>query len=54
MAGGAIDVADLGEAIVIVPAARGGLRRLLLEAVEDAGGYEVLAGRAAAADPDLA
>ncbi|MBW3546788.1 MAG: AbrB/MazE/SpoVT family DNA-binding domain-containing protein [Actinobacteria bacterium] len=52
--GGAVEIADLGDALVIVPAGRGGLRALLLEAVEAAGGYEALAANVAADDPDLA
>ena len=52
--GGAVEIADLGDALVIVPAGRGGLRTLLLEAVEAAGGYEALAANVAADDPDLA
>ena len=52
--GGAVDVADLGEAIIIVPAGRGGLRGVLAAAVADAGGYVALAARVADEDPDLA
>jgi AbrB family looped-hinge helix DNA binding protein len=52
--GGSVDVADLGEALVIVPAARGGLRGLLAEAIEQAGGYDTLASKVANDDPDLA
>jgi bifunctional DNA-binding transcriptional regulator/antitoxin component of YhaV-PrlF toxin-antitoxin module len=52
--GGAVEVVDLGEALVITPVDRGGVRRMLREAVEGAGGYAELAGRVAADDPDLA
>lgn len=52
--GGAVEVADLGNALLIVPAGRGGLRALVLEAVAEAGGYTELAARVAAEDPDLA
>ncbi len=52
--GGAVEIADLGDALVIVPAGRGGLRALLLEAVEAAGGYGALVAKVAADDPDLA
>ena len=52
--GGAVEIADLGDALVIVPAGRGGLRALLFEAVEAAGGYGALAAKVAAAEPDLA
>ncbi len=49
-----MEIADLGDALVIVPAGGGGLRTLLLEAVEAAGGYGALAAKVAADDPDLA
>jgi AbrB family looped-hinge helix DNA binding protein len=52
--GGSVEVADLGEVLIIVPAGRGGLRELLRNAVEEAGGYAELAGRVAADEPDLA
>jgi bifunctional DNA-binding transcriptional regulator/antitoxin component of YhaV-PrlF toxin-antitoxin module len=52
--GGSVDVADLGEAILIVPSARGGLQKMLREAIEESGGYASLAAHAAASDPDLA
>lgn len=54
MEGGAVEVADLGSALVIVPAGRGGLRSLLRDAVIEAGGYETLARNVASDDPDLA
>ena len=52
--GGAVEVADLGDALVIVPAGRKGLRAMLLDAVHEAGGYEALAGEVASDEPDLA
>lgn len=52
--GGAVDIADLGDALVIVPAGRGGLRALLSAAVEKAGGYSALADAVTADEPDLA
>ncbi len=52
--GGAVEVADLGDALVIVPAGRGGLRALLRDALADSGGYGELASRVAAEGPDLA
>lgn len=52
--GGAVEVADLGDALLIVPAGRGGLRAILGEALDQAGGYATLAGKIAAAEPDLA
>jgi len=51
--GGTIEVADLGDALVIVPAGRGGLRSVVSAAIDDAGGYEALAEKAASDDPDL-
>ena len=52
--GGSVEVADLGDALLIVPAGRGGLRSLLREAILEAGGYSKLASQVAAEDPDLA
>jgi AbrB family looped-hinge helix DNA binding protein len=52
--GGSVEVADLGEALLIVPAGRDGLRSLLRAAIEGAGGYATLARRAADEDADLA
>jgi AbrB family looped-hinge helix DNA binding protein len=52
--GGSVEVADLGEALVIVPAGRGGLRALLSHAIDEAGGYANLASRVASDEPDLA
>lgn len=52
--GGSVEVVDLGEALMIVPAGRGGLRAILRDAVEEAGGYGDLAGRVAADETDLA
>jgi AbrB family looped-hinge helix DNA binding protein len=51
--GGSVDVADLGDALVIVPANSGGLRGLLADAIEHAGGYTTLATKVADDDPDL-
>jgi len=53
-AGGSVEVADLGDALLIVPAGRGGLRTMLREAIEEAGGYSKLARRVAADYPNLA
>jgi len=47
-------VVDLGTALVIVPAGREGLRTMLRDAINDAGGYQGLAEAAASDDPDLA
>jgi AbrB family looped-hinge helix DNA binding protein len=52
--GGTIEVADLGDALLIVPAGRGGLRAMVRAAINDAGGYETLAAKVAAEEPDLA
>jgi AbrB family looped-hinge helix DNA binding protein len=52
--GGSVEVADLGDALLIVPAGRGGLRALLRDAINEAGGYAKLAAQVAADDPDLA
>ncbi len=52
--GGSVEVADLGEALLIVPAGRGGLRALLRDAIEEAGGYAKLASEVARDEPELA
>ena len=52
--GGSVEVADLGAALIIVPAGRGGLRSMLAAAIEEAGGYPTLARRVADEEPDLA
>src|SRR3546814_17905914 len=52
--GGAVEVADLGDALVIVPAGRGGLRGLVGAAIDEAGGYASLSAQAASEAPDLA
>lgn len=52
--GGTVDIVDLGEALVIVPAEGGGLRSLVAQAVVQAGGYASLAASVAADDPELA
>lgn len=52
--GGTVEIADLGNALLIVPAGRGGLRNLLRDSIDDAGGYAKLAAEVAADEPDLA
>jgi bifunctional DNA-binding transcriptional regulator/antitoxin component of YhaV-PrlF toxin-antitoxin module len=52
--GGSVEIADLGHALLVVPAGRGGLRALLRTAIEDAGGYAKLAQASASDEPDLA
>lgn len=49
-----MEVADLGHALLIVPSGRRGLRSLLQQAIEDAGGYAELAAAVAEDEPDLA
>ena len=51
--GGAVEIADLGSALVVVPAGRGGLRSVIRESVEEAGGYSSLVSLVAADEPDL-
>ena len=51
--GGTVEIADLGDSLLIVPAGRGGLRALLRAAIDDAGGYAKLAKAAAADEPEL-
>ena len=53
-AGGTVEIADLGDAVVVVPTGREGLRSMLSQALDDAGGYEPLAHRVAASELDLA
>jgi len=52
-AGGAVEIADLGNALVIVPAGRGGLRSIVREAVHDAGGYSELVSTVIEDEPEL-
>jgi AbrB family looped-hinge helix DNA binding protein len=52
--GGSVEVADLGDALIVVPAGRGGLRGLVRAAIDEAGGYTSLVARIADEDPDLA
>lgn len=52
--GGAVEIADLGSALVIVPAGRGGLKSIVRSAVDEAGGYETLVAAVADDETDLA
>ncbi|MBF6557161.1 MAG: AbrB/MazE/SpoVT family DNA-binding domain-containing protein [Acidimicrobiales bacterium] len=52
--GGTVEVADLGDALLIVPSGQGGLRALLEDSILEAGGYGQLAADVAADEPDLA
>ena len=51
---GSVEIADLGDELLVVPAGRGGLRALPHRAIEEAGGYARLAADVAADDPELA
>jgi len=52
--GGSVEIADLGDSLVIVPAGGGGLRAMLGRAVDEAGGYAALARGVGQAEPELA
>lgn len=52
--GGAVEVADLDDVLIITPAGRNGLRGLLRATIDEVGGYASLAERVAEDDPDLA
>ena len=52
--GGTVEVADLGNALLIVPAGRGGLRALLRASIDEAGGYAKLVRAVAVEESDLA
>jgi AbrB family looped-hinge helix DNA binding protein len=52
--GGTVEVADLGDALVIAPAMGGGLRAKLRASIDEAGGYAALAAGVGEDDPDLA
>lgn len=51
--GGAVEIADLGNALVIVPAGRGGLHSIVRTAVNDAGGYSALVATVTQNEPEL-
>ena len=51
--GGTVEIADLGDSLLIVPVGRGGLKALLRAAIDESGGYARLAKRAAVDEPDL-
>ncbi len=52
--GGTVEVADLGDAVLVVPAGNGGLRAMLGNAISEAGGYDALVERVVNEEPDLA
>lgn len=51
--GGVVEVHELGDVVVITRARPGGVRAILREAIDEAGGYAALAEGVAADDPDL-
>jgi hypothetical protein len=51
--GGSVEIVDLGPAILVAPAGRGGLRALLRDAIESAGGSSRLATDVSRDEPDL-
>ena len=52
--GGSVEIADLGDALVVVPTGRAGLRALLSAAVFEAGGYTELVRGVADDDTEFA
>ena len=52
-AGGSVDVADLGDALVIMPSSGGGLRAFVADAIAQSGGYAALVADVVATDEDL-
>jgi AbrB family looped-hinge helix DNA binding protein len=52
--GGAVEIADLGDALVVVPAGRGGLRGLVRAAIDEVGGYQSLVAAVVDEEPELA
>lgn len=51
--GGTVEIVDLGDSLLIVPAGRGGVQKLLRAAIDEAGGYRKLVKAATADEPDL-
>ncbi len=51
--GGSVEVADLGEALLIVPAGHRGLRSMVRAAIDEAGGYEGLVATVTDEEPEL-
>ena len=52
-AGGTVEIADLGNSLLIVPIDDGGFREMLGRAVDEAGGYEALLEIVMAEDPEM-
>ena len=51
--GGTVEVADIGNAVLVVPAGSGGLRSMLSDVIAQAGGYDTLVERVVGNEPDL-
>ena len=51
--GGTVEVAGLGNAVLVVSAGSGGLRSMLSDVIAEAGGYEALVARVVGDEPDL-
>ena len=51
--GGTVEIADLGDALLVLPAGRRGLLQLLRESIDEAGGYTELVAEVTADEPDL-
>ncbi len=52
--GGSVELADIGESLIVVPTRRGGMRAMLSAAVSEAGGYTELVRGVADDDTELA
>jgi len=52
--GGAVDIADIGGALIVVPAEQGGLRGMVRTSIDEAGGYAALVAAVQDDEPDLA
>ena len=52
--GGSVEITDVGAALIVVPAGRGGFRALLARSIGDAGGYAALVQAVVADESDLA
>ncbi len=52
--GGSVEIADLGDSLLIIPAGRGGLRALVMDAIDEAGGYPGLSRAVGSDESDLA
>lgn len=52
--GGSVEIADLGNALLVMPGGRHSPRGWLAEATEEAGGYPTLTNKVETEEPDLA